>query len=152
MQTVWPHNLETRGMTIFAKPSFESYCCHILLFAITINSSLLFNVLARKITYILITFLYHPSIICCLGVFIISRQNAKMIISSPHDLAGQNDSDVLKQHVDWHVWVWHAQFDHLTSCFCTGQRVKSFIFMSFLLAMIDVFVFMNLFVRLLWRR
>ena len=70
-------------MIFFAKPSFESYCCHILLFAITINSSVLFYVLARKMKDILKT----PHVI--LTTFL-----DKIIISSTHDLAGfQNDSD-----------------------------------------------------------
>ena len=61
----------------------ESYRCHILLFAITLNSSVLLYILARKMVDIFKT----PHVI--LTTFL-----DKMIISSTHDLAGfQNDSD-----------------------------------------------------------
>ena len=81
-------------------PEIESYCCRILLFAITPNSSVLLYVLARKMVDIFKT----PHVI--LATFL-----DKMIISSTHDLAGfQNDSD----YVDSHVGVYYDQFDHFT--------------------------------------
>ena len=76
-------------MIFFAKRRVESFWCHSLLFAITIKSYLLLICFGQK----------NESYFENAHVILTTFHN-KMIISSPHDLAGQNDSDVLKQHED----------------------------------------------------